>query len=347
MHVENRARSSAAGAFELLGEISKKAFVKKIIMAAVALTAMLLVRGDAAATMSIGVDPGKFVFSLKPGSVASGKIRISNEGDEPLNYVSIYVMNVAVSKDGKATYVKPTGYEPLHKSPAAWISLAAPDPTKVKDNMAYLSLAKGQTADVRFTVRVPNLAKAGDSTAIIFFEVRRPVESGTAVGGRIGSRVRIRVAGNVVEKLILDRFDIPDVVFGDAVEYGIGVRNAGNVDISPKMTISTLSSGKRIGVLRVKPSYIYAGERIDITGKYPVGNAPGMRTLKLSIAYESDSVDKIARVLVIPVWLIGAGATAISLLGIMAFMWMRIRRLKRVAAPEAEGESQGQSILDD
>ena len=50
--MENRARSSAAGAFELLGEISKKAFVKKIIMAAVALTAMLLVRGDAAATMS-------------------------------------------------------------------------------------------------------------------------------------------------------------------------------------------------------------------------------------------------------------------------------------------------------
>ncbi len=170
-------RWAKATAVEFLKAVSTRRFpaIRALALAA-ALSAMLLAGGNASATMSIGVDPGKFVFSLKPGSAASGKIRVSNEGDEPLNYVSIYVMNVSVGKDGKATYVKPTGYEPLHKSPAAWISLAAPDPTKVKDNMAYLSLDKGQAVDVRFTVRVPDLAKSGDSSAIIFFAERRPDE---------------------------------------------------------------------------------------------------------------------------------------------------------------------------
>lgn len=290
--------------------------------------------GSASAKMAIGVDPGKFEYNIKPGGTAEGKIRVTNEGDETLDFVSLYVANVVQKKDGKTDYAKPTGYEPVFKSPASWIYLAAPDPTKVKDNLAYVSLKQGEGVDVKFTVNVPDNARSGDHSALVFFEVRKPVTSGTSVGGRVGSRIRVRVAGKVIEKLAIDRFDLPNLVFGSSIDYSVGVKNTGNVDIKPKISVFKVKGGERVSEKSPKSPYVFAGGRADVKDKYDLGSDFGIETVKVSIDYGENFVDRTAQVLVVPYWLAYLAGGVIACLGSLVWVLLRRRRRDRLTTAQ-------------
>ncbi|MCL5292371.1 MAG: hypothetical protein M1548_07580 [Actinobacteria bacterium] len=310
---------------------------KKIcIIFTLLITLSLVLGGRASANTAIGVDPTKLQFALKAGEESSGKVRVSNEGDEPLDLISIYLADVGVDKEGETSFVVPTGYESPAKSPALWIKLSTASPTRVKYNLPYVKLATREFQDVNFWIDVPDDARPGDHTAFLFFEVRKLIGKGTgsAVAGRIGAKIKIRVAGSLVEKLVIDRLDLPAIVFGNTAPYVIGLRNEGNVDHKPTVTISILSGAERSNEVGVEADEVYAGNRANIKGEYWLGNFPGFRTVKVSAAYGSNFVDRTTQVFVVPYWL--AMLTMVLALSLLYLAYRILRKGAREGSMDGD-----------
>ncbi|MHB0975921.1 MAG: COG1470 family protein [Candidatus Aquicultorales bacterium] len=302
--------------------------IKLFILTIMALSFLSVSASPAFARMAIGIDPAKFEYSLKSGETVNGTITVTNEGDEPLDHVSLYVANIGIT-DGKADYVRPTGYEDPRRSPASWVLLSAPDRTKAKDNIPYVSLEKGGSVEVDFSIKIPDNLRPGDHNILIFFEAKQPSKGGTTIGGRLGAKIKIRTPGELVEKMAIDKIDFPSIVFGGAADFNLTLTNKGNVDLKPKVSLAVMEGARSTQRQSLREVYLYVGAKADTKGRYVFENMPAVRKVVVTAADGSVSAKRELTVFVVPWWVAGAAGGLMLLVG--SFLAGR-RRGKRVVA---------------
>ncbi len=148
------------------------------------------------AATGIGVSPGRFEVEVPAGQAAQNVLKVTNEGDKPLE-IRAYSMDRRVQSGGQIEFL-PAG-NPAD-SPAAWLSVE-PD---------RFSLAPGQEQEVRWKLAVPPEAIPGDHVAVLFFQTAPEARPGTvSIGSRVGALVSVRVAGEAVVSGRLVSFQIP------------------------------------------------------------------------------------------------------------------------------------------
>ncbi len=292
--------------------------------AAVTLLAAVIVFGVAPAAFgerTIALSTGTVELALAPGGAAAETIVVANNGDEPLKAL-VYTNDVTYDAAGAPTYVKPTGAPgEFNRSPASWITLRMPAETQVIANTPYIELDPGEEMRIDFEMKVPNGATPGDYNTIIFFEMfETETASGTSsqISGRIGSRVVLRVAGDVVDRLEIAPFSVRGLVIGKVVPYGFTVTNEGNIDKRMMTSVVVLdgSENERMRSVVESEAIVYAGSTREYTAGLELqGVSFGKYTLRAELAYDKetgtapgatvpDRIFKDRSFWVVPLWLV-------------------------------------------
>ena len=330
---------------------------RRALCVIVAGAALASVPGIAYAERTIGLTTGRFDFSLAAGQSEGGSLEVINSGDEPLT-VLVYAANQVVDEKGETTYPVPSRDDPdFLYSPASWVRLDIGAETGAIGNVPYIELEPGERAPVDFEVEVPEGVPPGDHQILIFFEMadrpETPEGTGTSVTtGRVGCRIRVRVQGEIVERMEVRPFWARGLVMSDSVPWSYALRNGGNVDKVVDARLSLLDgSGNEIVASDVATeTSVYAGAISENAGVLDtLSQLVGRYTMRLEVSYPregANSADVPETVIeerpvwIVPLWL---AITVVALAG-GVLLWLSWHRAVRVAQRRVDrGKVRGRS----
>ncbi len=318
--------------------------------AVVMLAALFMLSGISSAfgEKTIALSTGTIELSLAAGSSASNTIAVANNGDEPFKAM-VYASDVIYDEAGVPTYVKPTGASgELLKSPASWLTLRMPAETQVIANTPYVELDPGEEMLVDFDMVVPAGVAPGDYSAIVFFEMfDTDATTGTTsrISGRIGARIVVRIAGDVVDRLDLAPFWVRGLVIGDTVPYSFTLTNEGNIDkrYVPSLVVLDSSEAEVQRLQLEENSVVYADNLREYSGSLALDKPLfGKYTLRAEIGYDRETGSAagatVAEVLekdrtfwVFPLWFVILVIVVISI----PILWLSWRSSVKAAARKA------------
>ncbi|MFD6163769.1 WxL protein peptidoglycan domain-containing protein [Oerskovia sp. NPDC060287] len=201
-----------------------------------------------------------FDFALEPGATLTDQLVVTNHGDVPLD-LAVYAADAFTSPTG-ALDVLPAGTP--SEDLGAWISTDVPQ----------VLVAPGERVAVPFTLTVPADATPGDHTAAVVTSlVTGAGEGGVAVDRRLGTRVLVRVAGDLAPSATVT--DVDADYTGSWNPAGTGdahltftVTNTGNVRLAGPLA-ATVAGPMGVGAVSVPLGdlpELLPGDAITLTG---------------------------------------------------------------------------------
>lgn len=295
-----------------------------LAVSALVLVALLVASfpAPAAAVRTVGLSTGTFDFSLAPGQTGEGEVAVSNDGDEDID-VLVYASDQTVADDGTISYEVPTAQQATGLgTPATWVRMVMGAETKTVGNTPYVSLSPGERVPVAFEITIPEGAPPGDHQMIIFFEMFGGGEAdgenaSAAVTGRVGARIKTRIAGEIVERIDVRPFVTKSFVLAKLAPYTFVVRNEGNIDKDINARILLLDGDLQevVSSLVTSDTPVFAGTNFEQSGAVDTGTQLfGHYTMRLEVSYPREgseigsseiiTIDK--GVWFIPLWLVVA-----------------------------------------
>lgn len=313
---------------------------------AAALIVTLAVPLPAAAVRTVGVSQGTFDFSLAAGQQGTGELYVTNSGDEDLR-VLIYAADQIVDAEGDVTYQVPNRDNGgVLGTPASWVNMRIQAETKTFGNTPYVEMAPGESIPVAFDITVPPNTAPGDHQVLLFFEMTGGSTEGsnsTSVSGRVGARLRVRVAGEVVERVEVRPFASRSLMIGKLNPYTFVIRNSGNVDkrIDARLVLLDGDLQEVYASDVATGTTVYAGTNQEFGGVLETDRQLlGKYTLRLELSYpregaevaipETVNIDK--TVWVVPLWLVIAVVVIVG----GGAAWMSWRQSQKAAKRKAE-----------
>lgn len=108
---------------------------------------------------NLSISPLKHEFTIEAGSEKTENVLVTNQTDGPITLYTSKEDFVAGDDTGTPTFIKPKDQTDDTYSLSNWIKLE-------NEN---LTLAKGESREVRFTVKVPKNSEPGGHYGAIFF----------------------------------------------------------------------------------------------------------------------------------------------------------------------------------
>lgn len=329
--------------------------MRRIRWAAVALMAGVLALASptpAFAEKTIGLSSGTFEFTVEPGQNGEGEVIVSNDGDEPLKAL-VYVSDLVVSETGEQTFTTPDRQNITSLlTPATWFRIYMPADSKAVGNTPYLELEPGEKIPIAFEFSPPPGTAPGDHNCVIFFEMfefaGETEGTGAQVSGRLGTRVALRVNGQVVEKLTVRPFEVPGFVIGREVPFSFVVKNEGNLNKRVEVTAQVLSRSQTAVAQSVvaTDTTIFPNSGREFTGSLVTGGSGiGPHTVEVRLQYMQDGAQlpseliETRSVWLIPLWLVVlVGFIVVYALGYLVYRVMRRRGPRQPREPEAPSD---------
>jgi hypothetical protein len=280
----------------------------------------------------------------------------------------VYAADQKVDDKGNVTYLTPTRADLTSLSlPSSWTTIKMPANSKALGNIPYLEVAPGQRIPVQFSVMVPPDVAPGDHNLVIFFESFEPPKPGqgaqSSVLGRLGARVTLQVAGELVRKFEVRPFNVPTHVIGGEVPYNFLVRNTGNVNqrIGARVLLLDRNDNEVVRKTAIDGVTVFAGTNMEASGtliadKMPIG--PFKLRLDVSPVDDTgkatsggaDTISESRTVWLIPYWLVVLVAVVIVLV-FVRIIWVVAARSTRArqarSAPSASATSVGERPFPD
>lgn len=182
-----------------------------------------------------------FNYEVAVGSTLADSLTVTNYGDEALA-LDVYAADGFLTPDGSLD-ILPSGE--ASSELGSWIAL---------DGDA-VTLAVGESAEIPFELTVPADIQPGDYAAGIVAAMRVESETGVVTERRLGSRVLVRVAGDLVpavtvSDVTIDHESTLNPLAAGAATVTFTIRNTGNTRIDPDATV-TVSGPFGVAPLRV------------------------------------------------------------------------------------------------
>lgn len=176
------------------------------------------------------VSPPSVSFVLKPGQETERSIKITNQSNEPMDFV-VELKDFVVTDDKGTPELLPAGTLTDNKFAASTWAASLPD---------SFSVAPGKSATTTLYLRVPTDARPGGRYFSVAF---RPIasdkleSSGAAVSTVIGSLVYLTVDGPMTEAVDITKFAAPKLSEFGPITINTEIYNSGDVHANPKATI--------------------------------------------------------------------------------------------------------------
>ena len=318
--------------------------------------------GHAYAVRTIALSTGSFDFSTAPGGSGKGDLTVINDGDESMD-VLVYSANQTVDAKGAVTYTIPNrDSSGFANDPASWISVKIASTTRTIGNTPVISLAPGDRVAVHFTFTVPTTAPPGDHPLLLFFEMLNSDEktSGATakVSGRLGARIRIRVPGDLVERMEVRPFSVRNLVLGQKMPWTFLILNEGNIDKSISARLALLD-GNENEVWHsdvASDAVVYAGSNLERSGVASGLPTFGHFNARLTLQYPKDGdnarqnvqeqIVKTRSVWIVPIWLAVAVVVLVGLL-LMYVSWRQaVKAAVRKSEKAREKEAAAAAVVD-
>lgn len=272
--------------------------IAKLLSAAAVLALVLALAAPvhAFALRRLAVSSGSFKFTAGAGETVDGEVTVIDDGDEPLK-VLVYSADQNVDNAGKVSFSVPSRAD-LQSSnqPSAWMHVFMPADSKSIGNIPYLDMTPHQRVLIKFQIAVPPDVTPGDHNVMLFYEMLSGNSVSNATGanitGRLGTRVQLRVKGQLVERLDLARFAVPPIVIGQGVPVDFTLTNVGNTDQRIVASVRLLNHTDD-SVSEVKPinnELIFAQKNREVTATLmPAGTLFGPYTARLEVTPVDDN----------------------------------------------------------
>ena len=306
---------------------------------------LLAVPSGAFATRTLGLSSGSFKFDVSAGKTVGGVVYVTNDGTEPIK-VLVYSSDQKVDPKGNITYSVPSrGDLSGMDQPSTWTQVKMPEDSQALGNIPYIELAPKQRVPVKFSFTIPPNVPPGDHNVMIFFEMFELPKAGqgavSAVSGRLGSRITLRVAGDFVERLEVRPFVVPSFVIGSEVPYRFTVSNLGNIDqrVGARMLLLDRNDDTVVEQTPIDGRIVFAGNSLEASGTAIVQKGGiGKYTLRVDVSPVDDAgkalkggkdtITKSRTVWLLPLWLVIAVGTLLVLI-IARLVWALARRSAR------------------
>jgi hypothetical protein len=171
-----------------------------------------------------GTGRPNFSYEALPGAMFSDAILVTNRGASPIT-LEVYAADGFLTADGSLDLLARS--DPSTEL-GSWIDLG-------EDS---LTLAGGQTAEVPFEVVIPSTAQPGDYAAGVVASMSVESDTGVITERRLGSRMHLRVAGDIVPSLAVSGVQIDyhgelNPIAAGAATVTFTLTNTGNARIAP------------------------------------------------------------------------------------------------------------------
>jgi len=165
-----------------------------------------------------------FAYTLPPGGTLSDALVVTNKGDAPLT-LDVYAADGFLTPDGTLDVLE-AGEEST--ALGAWVRVDTPQ----------IAVEPGAAVEVPFTVTVPEDAQPGDYAAGVVSSLLVENAAGVSVDRRLGSRVHLRVSGDLAPALAVTDLRVDYDAGGNPVAPGAAtvtftLTNTGNARVAP------------------------------------------------------------------------------------------------------------------
>lgn len=209
-----------------------------LALAAPATVAHAAATGESETTVSWSVRPAdtaqgrdrpNFAYELNPGGTLGDALFVTNRSAEPI-VLDVYAADGFLTPDGSLDIL--AGGEQSSEL-GSWVDIDASE----------LSLASGESAEVPFTVAVPAATPPGDYAAGVVASMLVTADNGTVTERRLGSRVHLRVLGDLAPALTVSDVSVDYHGTLNPIEPGSAtvtytLVNTGNARLDPGVTVS-------------------------------------------------------------------------------------------------------------
>lgn len=166
-----------------------------------------------------GTDRPNYSYTVDPGTQIVDGITVSNYGAQPLT-LAVYAADGFLTDTGSLDLLA-SGEESV--ALGSWVSVETPT----------ITVQPEEVVTVPFTVTVPENATPGDYAAGVVTSLVTEAEGGVAVDRRLGSRMILRVNGDLTPSLTVSDLDVaPHAEFwpwlSGSTEVAFTVTNTGN-----------------------------------------------------------------------------------------------------------------------
>jgi hypothetical protein len=175
-----------------------------------------------------GSERPNYAYALEPGTSLDDGIVVSNYTEGPLTF-RVYAADGFMTEAGELDLL-PAGEE--SHALGSWVSFAGEEVT----------VEGGDSVVVPFTVAVPADATPGDYAAGVVSSLLVENAEGVSVDRRLGSRMHVRVAGDLVPAVVVD--DVSVAYDGTLNPFAAGdaavtftITNDGNTRLAPGQTV--------------------------------------------------------------------------------------------------------------
>lgn len=226
------------------------------------------------AATTVGQRP-YFYLSAPPGGEVRDTVTVANRTDRPRTFLLYAADAHNTARDGGFALRGPD--EP-RLGAAAWTRLSR----------ERITVPAGGTADVPFTVAVPERAEPGDHPgAVVAVEDGPATPTGRGIGVRqaVAARLYLRVAGPTAPALAVEDVRVAGNATGAVVTYTL--HNLGNVTLRPRATL-TASGFLGRNLLRREltglPPELLPGTRLTLTARWD--DPPDLEWSRLTVRAE-------------------------------------------------------------
>ncbi|WP_279365978.1 DUF916 domain-containing protein [Microbacterium testaceum] len=176
-----------------------------------------------------GRDRPNYAYDLMPGGTVGDALYVANRSPQPIT-LRVYAADGFLTDDG-ALDILAGGAESTDLG--SWVSIASPE----------LTLDSGASAEVPFTVTVPADAAPGDYAAGIVASMLVTADNGTVTERRLGSRVHLRVQGDLAPSLaigdvVVDYHGTTNPAETGSATVGYTLTNTGNTRLDPNVEVA-------------------------------------------------------------------------------------------------------------
>ena len=210
---------------------------------------------------------------IEGGAAASDLVAVTNYGDRPATF-AVYASDGVVTPDGNFDLL-PAGEEPVDGG--SWITVGPVEGAAARDGGGVtLEVGAASTVVLPVQIDVPENATPGDHPAGIVAELLPGDGGGVQLASRVGVRVHLRVAGDVVAELAPEGVTASYTPSWNPFARGtvtveVAVANAGNVRVGAQTVASAAGPfGIAPGEARVDEREVLPGQAATTTVEIPV-----------------------------------------------------------------------------
>ncbi|MFE4467052.1 DUF916 domain-containing protein [Oerskovia sp. NPDC056781] len=295
-----------------------------------------------------GTERPNYAYSLEPGASLDDGIIVSNYTQGPLTF-RVYAADGFMTEAGELDLL-PAGEE--SSALGAWVSFAGEEVT----------VDGGDSVVVPFTLTVPADATPGDYAAGVVSSLLVENAEGVSVDRRLGSRMHLRVAGDLVPAVVLD--DVSVTYDGTLNPFAAGdatvtftVTNDGNTRLAAGQVVRVAGpwgagaqSAPRVELPELLPGTSVT-RTVTVDGVWPLGRVSADVRVTAEVvtaigATDADTVPVVApatasaSTLAVP-W--AALALLVLLVGAVV-LWRRAARRRRARDERKVAEAVAQAL---